>query len=200
MDRHAIIQAVEAKQLKSNTPDIRAGETVRVHYKIREGNKERVQVFEGLVIAVKGGSTLQGSFTVRKVVSGVGVERTFPLHSPWITKIERLKSGKVRRAKLYFVRRHAQSPKRFRLKDKGVAGTIWEEIATQQEAIAEEEKVVEAAEIVPEADESVADSNEKTEDGADDVAEQEAGTDGGDAGSEPASEEGAPDPSPESDK
>lgn len=188
MDRQAIIREIETKQLKSNTPDIRAGETVRVHYKIREGNKERVQVFEGLVIAVKRGRTIQGSFTVRKVVSGVGVERTFPLHTPWIVKIERMKSGKVRRSKLYFVRRHAQSPKRFRLKDKGIAGTIWEDVAKEQEAIAEGEEVIENTEVAPEA-EPVAEEVKTEETATDEPSGEAAGTDGGDASDEaPASE------------
>lgn len=189
MDRHAIIRAIETKQQKANTPDIRVGETVRVHYKIREGNKERVQVFEGLVIATKRGRTIQGSFTVRKVASGVGVERTFPLHSPHIAKIERVKSGKVRRSKLYFVRRHAQSPRRFRLKDKGIAGTIWEDVAKEQEAIAEGEEVMENAEVAP-ADEPVAESVKTEDTTGNDAAEQGAGEQGGDAGSDaPAAEE-----------
>ncbi len=192
MDRHAIIRAIETKQQRTNTPDIRAGETVRVHYKIREGNKERIQVFEGLVIAARRGRTIQGSFTVRKVVSGVGVERTFPLHSPHIAKIERVKSGKVRRAKLYFVRRHAQSPKRFRLKDKGIAGTIWEDVAKEQEAIAQGEEVIENTEVAPEA-EPVAEEVKTEESKADESAEQEAGTDGGDASDATTAEEPTPD-------
>jgi large subunit ribosomal protein L19 len=156
MDLHALIKGFESKQLKKNVADVRVGETVRVHYKIREGNKERIQIFEGLVITTPKGRSLQGSFTVRKVVGGIGVERIFPLHSPWITKIERIKSGKIRQAKLYFVRRHAASPKRFRLKDKGVAGTIWQAVAEEQEAI-ERGKAEEEAEIAatPQAEEQV---------------------------------------------
>ncbi len=142
MDSHAIIQELESKHLKKSLPDIRVGETIKVHSKIREGNKERIQIFEGLVIGASGGTSLRASFTVRKVVAGVGIERTFPLHSPWITKVERVKSGKVRRAKLYFVRRHAQSPKRFKLKDKGVAGTIWTQLADQQAEIAQEDNKI----------------------------------------------------------
>ena len=120
----------EATRLKQNIPDVRPGETVKVHYKIREGSKERIQIFEGLVIGTKATKSYQGSFTVRKVVDGVGVERTFPLHSPWVTKVERVKSGKVRRAKLNFVRAHALS-RRFKLKDKGIEGTVWDEPASQ---------------------------------------------------------------------
>lgn len=212
MDLHQVIKTIESKHLKTNVPDIRAGETVRVHYKIREGNKERIQVFEGLVIACKGGRALQGSFTVRKVVSGVGVERTFPLHSPHIAKIERVKSGKVRRAKLYFVRRHAQSPKRFRLKDKGIAGTVWEEVAKQQEEIQEAQGELEGSEVVaeetvetPAADESgepAVASDAETADNTsnNDEAPEESGQDGGDAGGEVSAEQGSPDPGAESDK
>ncbi len=144
MDRHSLIRGFEKAQLKANVADIRVGETVRVHYKIKEGNKERVQIFEGLVVATKGGLTIQGSFTVRKVVSGVGVERTFPLHSPHIVKIERIKSGKVRQAKLNFVRKHALSS-RFKLRDKGVAGTVWETIAEQEAEISKAEAGIEAS-------------------------------------------------------
>lgn len=91
------------EQLK-NVPELRAGQTVRVHQRIKEGNKERVQPFEGLVIAVKHGRGLDGTFTVRKISEGIGVERVYPLHSPTIEKIEVLKSFKVRRAKLYYMR------------------------------------------------------------------------------------------------
>ena len=96
------IETVERPHLTSR-PDMRAGDTVRVHVKVREGDKERIQVFEGSVIALhRGGS--RASFTVRKVSFGQGVERIFPLHSPTIEKIEVVRSAKVRRAKLYFLR------------------------------------------------------------------------------------------------
>lgn len=87
--------------------DFRAGDTVKVHQKIKEGDKTRVQVFEGLVLARKHGAEVGGTFTVRKVASGVGVERIFPLYSPIIDKIEIVKRSKVRRAKLYHVREKA---------------------------------------------------------------------------------------------
>lgn len=135
----AVLAQLEKNQMKDKVADIRPGETVKVHYKIREGGKERIQVFEGLVIGARATKTLQGSFTVRKVVDGVGVERTFPLHSPWLTKIERVKSGKVRRSKLNFVRRYALS-RRFKLKDKGLTGTVWEEVKAEQAAVAEEDQ------------------------------------------------------------
>jgi len=133
---------VSDKNKNNRKTDIRPGDTVRVHYRIKEGGKERVQVFEGIVIAAKGGSSLQGSFTVRKIAAGVGVERTFPIHSPWILKIERTKSSAVRRAKLYFIRRYALS-RRFKLKDKDVKGTVWEEIAKEHSEIEKSEKETE---------------------------------------------------------
>jgi len=96
------------KDLPSNRQDlseIRPGSTIRVHQKIKEKGKERIQVFEGVVIAKKHGEGISGTITVRKVASGVGVERIFPIHSPNITKIEVIKKGKVRRAKLYYLRK-----------------------------------------------------------------------------------------------
>ena len=96
------IETVETSQL-TERPDIRTGDTVRVHVKVREGDKERVQIFEGIVIAMHRGGA-RASFTVRKVSFGQGVERIFPLHSPTIAKVEIVRSAKVRRAKLYFLR------------------------------------------------------------------------------------------------
>lgn len=97
------IEAVEAPQLVER-PDMRPGDTVRVHVKVREGEKERIQVFEGLIIGQhRGGS--RATFTVRKVSFGQGVERIFPLHSPMIDKIDVVRSARVRRAKLYFLRK-----------------------------------------------------------------------------------------------
>lgn len=90
--------------LKKDLPGIRPGDTVKVYQKIKEGDKERVQAFEGLVLARKHGKEMGATITVRKVVSGVGVEKIFPLHSPTIEKIEIIKRGKVRRAKLYYLR------------------------------------------------------------------------------------------------
>ena len=94
---------IEKENLKENVADFNIGDTVRVSYKIKEGNKERIQAYEGVVIARKNGSVRE-SFTVRRVSFGVGVERTFPLHSPKIDKIEVVKKGKVRRAKLFYLR------------------------------------------------------------------------------------------------
>ncbi len=97
------IEAIEQGQMLER-PDLRPGLTVRVHVKIREGEKERIQVFEGVVIAIKRGGP-RGTFTVRKVSFGQGVERIFPLHSPSIEKIEIGRAARVRRAKLYFLRK-----------------------------------------------------------------------------------------------
>ncbi|HET8733460.1 MAG TPA: 50S ribosomal protein L19 [Anaeromyxobacteraceae bacterium] len=97
------IAAVEAKYLRNDVPDFRAGDTVRVHTKIKEGDKERIQLYEGVVIASSGGSA-RGMFTVRKVSYGVGVERIFPKHSPRIDRIEVVGRGDVRRSRLYYLR------------------------------------------------------------------------------------------------
>lgn len=97
------ITAVEQEQIKKDIPDFRPGDTVKVFTKVVEGGRERIQVFEGTVIARRGGG-LRETFTVRKVSYGVGVERIFPLNSPRIDKIEVVKKGRVRRAKLYYMR------------------------------------------------------------------------------------------------
>ena len=99
-----LVKAVEQAQLREDTTKVEIGDQVRVHLKIKEGNRERVQVFEGTVIARKGGG-LSESLTVRRVSYGVGVERTLPIHSPKIEKIEVMRKGKVRRAKLYYLRK-----------------------------------------------------------------------------------------------
>lgn len=133
------------KYAKKNVPDIQSGDTVKVHLKVKEGSKERVQIFEGLVIATRHGKTLDGSFTVRKESFGVGVERVFPLHSPRIVKIERIKQSKVRRSKLYFMRN--LSGKNARLKELNRDHKVWEESAAEEElARIAEEKAKEAAE------------------------------------------------------
>ena len=97
------LSAVEKSELKSDIPSFLVGDTVKVHVRIKEGDKERIQIFEGVVIARRNGD-LRSSFTVRKISFGQGVERIFPLHSPIIDKIEVSKRGKVRRAKLYYLR------------------------------------------------------------------------------------------------
>ena len=97
-----LIKALNEKQLKE-VPQVQVGDTVRVHVKVKEGSRERIQVFEGIVIAKKHGG-LEETFTVRRLAYGVGVEKVFPVHSPLIEKVETVRSGYVRRAKLYYLR------------------------------------------------------------------------------------------------
>jgi large subunit ribosomal protein L19 len=101
--RNALLEAVEKSSLKSEVPQFEIGDTVDVHTRILEGNKERIQIFNGVVIARSGSGTRE-MFTVRRIVQGEGVERKFPLHSPRVAKVEVKRSGVVRRAKLYFLR------------------------------------------------------------------------------------------------
>ncbi len=98
-----IIREIEAGQLKAEVPEFSTGDTVRVYGKIKEGNRERIQVFEGVVLKKQGGSN-RATFTVRKTSNGVGVEKTWPLHSPNVEKVEVVRRGKVRRAKLNYLR------------------------------------------------------------------------------------------------
>ncbi|MFY9233414.1 MAG: 50S ribosomal protein L19 [Fimbriimonadaceae bacterium] len=103
MSKSAILESVVQDLLKSDLPKISPGDTVRAHVKVREAGKERVQIFEGLCIAVKNGGVAE-TITLRKVSNGVGVERTFPTHSPNVAKFEVIRHGMVRRAKLYYLR------------------------------------------------------------------------------------------------
>ena len=98
-----IILEIEKEQLRKDAPDFAPGDTVRVNYLVREGNKERIQAFEGVCIGRRGGG-LSETFTVRKISSGIGVERIFPLHAPTVQGIEVMRRGRVRRAKLYYLR------------------------------------------------------------------------------------------------
>ena len=98
-----IIKEIEAAQLKAEVPQFNVGDTVKVYGKIKEGNRERIQVFEGVVLKKQGGSN-RATFTVRKTTGGVGVEKTWPLHSPNVEKVEIVRKGKVRRAKLNYLR------------------------------------------------------------------------------------------------
>ena len=99
-----IIENLEREQMRVDIPDFKAGDTVKVHARIKEGEKERIQVFQGVVIRKRNGQT-GATFTVRKVSYGIGVERIFPLHSPNIDKVEIVSKGKVRRGKLYYLRK-----------------------------------------------------------------------------------------------
>lgn len=98
-----IIKSIEHEQLKNRIPDLKVGDTVRVHQRIKEGNRERIQVFEGIIIKKQGGS-VNATFTVRRIAYGVGVEKTFLVHSPLVEKVEVVRVGKARRAKLYYLR------------------------------------------------------------------------------------------------
>ena len=117
------IALLEKSYLRSDLPEIRPGDTVKVVQKIKEGDKERLTAFEGLVIAKKHGQGISGTFTVRKVMDGIGVERVFPLHSPMIEKVEILRRSKVRRAKLYYIREKAAREVRRKMKQ------VWSEKA-----------------------------------------------------------------------
>ena len=110
-----VIDKINEKQINKSIPEFRVGDTVRVDVKIIEGKRERIQAFEGVVIARRGGSVSE-TFTVRKMSSGIGVERTFPIHSPKIAKITVLRHGKVRRAKLNFLRGRVGQ---YRIKERG---------------------------------------------------------------------------------
>lgn len=137
----ALIQKVQSSFLKK-VPSLRPGLTVRVHQKIKEGGKERIQVFEGLVIKISSGAGLDKTFTLRKVVDGIGVEKIFPLHSPNIAKIKVVKEAKVRRAKLYYMRE--RFGKSARLREKHVSDKDAEAFAEAEEV---EEKVVKEEEL-----------------------------------------------------
>ena len=139
-----IIKSIEHEQLKSKVPDIRVGNTVRVHQRIKEGNKERIQVFEGIVIKKQNGG-LNETFTVRRVAYGVGVEKTFLLNSPLIEKVETVRVGKARRAKLYYLKDRVG--KAAKTKENIGARIENNEIVVKEEMPAEEpvkEEVVEA--------------------------------------------------------
>jgi large subunit ribosomal protein L19 len=109
------IESVEKEYLRMDIPDFKPGDTVKVNFKIQEGDKERIQVFEGVVMRLRRGNT-RGTFTVRKVSYGIGVERIFPLHSPYIDKIEVVSKGRVRRSRLYYLR--GRKGKAARIKEK----------------------------------------------------------------------------------
>ena len=140
-----IIKSIEHEQLKNKIPDLKVGNTVRVHVKIKEGNKERIQVFEGTIIKVQGAG-VNKSFTVRKLSYGVGVEKTFLIHSPLVEKVELVRVGKARRAKLFYLRDRVGKA----AKTKEVAGARIEDKeiiikgAEVEEPVVEETKVEEA--------------------------------------------------------
>ena len=140
-----IIKSIEHEQLKNKIPELKVGNTVRVHVRIKEGNKERIQVFEGIIIKVQGGGVNQ-TFTVRKNSYGVGVEKTFLVHSPLVEKVELVRVGKARRAKLYYLRDRVG--KAAKTKEQ-VGARIEDREITIKEDLVEEPAVEEAPEEVP---------------------------------------------------
>lgn len=133
---------------KTTTPEIEVGDVIRVHQKIREGAKERIQVFEGIVIAVNHGKGNNASFTVRKIASGVGVEKVFLLHSPNVTKIEFKRGSSIKRAKLYYLR--SLTGKALKMKDKDVKKEAWAEVLGQNTEVQTEASEADIAEAVQE--------------------------------------------------
>ena len=153
-----VIKAIEYEQLKNAIPEIKVGNTVRVHVRIKEGNKERIQVFEGIVIKKQGGGVNE-TFTVRKISYGVGVEKTFLIHSPLVEKVEVVRVGKARRAKLYYLRE--RTGKASKTKEM-VGARIENKMITIKEDLAEEPAQVEEVAAEAPATETVAENTEKT--------------------------------------
>ena len=149
-----IIKSIEHEQLKNKIPELKVGNTVRVHARIKEGNKERIQVFEGIIIKVQGGGVNQ-TFTVRKISYGVGVEKTFLVHSPLVEKVELVRVGKARRAKLFYLRdrvgKAAKTKEQIgaRIEDREIV--IKEDLA--EEPVAEETEVAQEVAETPVAEE-----------------------------------------------
>jgi len=128
-------------QERKEVPDIRSGDTVRVHQKVKEGGKERIQDFEGLVIAKKHGKGISATITVRRILQEIGVERIFPIHSPVIAKIEIIKKGKARRAKLYYLR--TAKGRKSKIKTEEFAAAIAQEPAEEAKEEAPQEMLAE---------------------------------------------------------
>ena len=141
-----IIKSIEHEQMKNKIPVLNVGDTVRVHVKVKEGNRERIQVFEGIIIKVQGGGVNQ-TFTVRKTSYGVGVEKTFLVHSPTVEKVEVTRVGKARRAKLFYLR--DRLGKAAKTKEK-VGARIETKEVTIKEELAEEPAVEETAPVAEE--------------------------------------------------
>ena len=167
-----ILKSIEHEQLKNKIPELRIGNTVRVHVRIKEGNKERIQVFEGIIIKKQGGG-VNATFTVRRISYGVGVEKTFLVHSPMVEKVEVVRVGKARRAKLYYLRdrvgKAAKTKEKVgaRIEDKEIVvkeevvpgESVAEEVVTE-EAVAE---AVEANKVVEEAKAAEEEAKKTTE-------------------------------------
>lgn len=163
------IKEFTKSQLRDDIPDIHTGQTLAVHQKVKEGSKERIQVFEGLVIATKGKRGIDATFTIRKVSYGVGVEKIFPINSPSIEKIEVLKTSKVRRAKLYYLRRKEIKMKEDKTRQEQAVENMKKiekarKAKTEAEANAKKEKEQEKAEKEAEAKKAEAKKEEKPKD------------------------------------
>jgi large subunit ribosomal protein L19 len=186
----SIIDSIERRQLRANLPAFGAGDRVRVHFQVIEGNRRRTQVFEGIVIK-RQGSGARETFTVRKQSFGVGVERTFPLHSPKIERLEIAARGDVRRAKLYYLRgrvgkRARVAERRWGIEEELIAAPAEEAAAVDAEGVSQEE--AEVVEAPPEEGEEGSEASEEggeapSAEGAEDAAEPEP-----EAGAEPAAE------------
>ena len=135
--RQKAIERIEKRHLRRDGPVLKPGDTVRVHSRISEGDKDRIQVFEGVIIRINGGSH-RATFTVRKVSYGIGVERIFPLHSPRIDKVEVMRTGRVRRARLYFLRDRTGKAARLRAAKVGDRTRVYLEDESPPEETAEE--------------------------------------------------------------
>lgn len=182
------VDLIEKSQLRDDIPGFRPGDTVKVHVRVVEGTRERVQVFQGVVIRRQGGG-IRETFTVRKISFGVGVERTFPVHSPSIAKLEIVSRGKVRRAKLYYLR--DLRGKKARIKERRDA-EIEMVTTAEEEPVESEEAVAQAEDAEAVADEAAAEEVAPEEAAADEAAPDEAASEG----DEPAPDEPAGDDAP----
>lgn len=169
-----IIKSIEHEQLKNKIPDLRIGDTVKVHARVKEGNRERIQVFEGIIIKKQGGGVNE-TFTVRRISYGVGVEKTFLVHSPNVEKVEVTRVGKARRAKLYYLRDRVG--KAAKTKEKIGARIETKEIVVKEEVVPGESDVVEeVVEVVPETAEAPVEEvkvEEKVEDKKEEIKAEE---------------------------
>ena len=137
----ALIQKVSKHYEKRNAPALRSGDVVRVHQKVKEGNKERIQIFEGIVIRARGGRGMDGTFTVRRMSGGIGIERTFPLHLPSVTKVEKVRTIELRQSRPYFLRDLTAK----QIQKKTRKTELAEFITWEDSAAAEEEEKIKAA-------------------------------------------------------
>ena len=150
-----IIKSIEHEQLKNKIPVLKVGDTVKVHQRIKEGNRERIQVFEGIIIKKQGGG-INATFTVRRVAYGVGVEKTFLVHSPMMEKVELVRVGKARRAKLYYLRDRVGKAAKTK---EAIGARIENKEITLKEEFAQSEEPAEVVENVAEPTEEVATEN-----------------------------------------